>query len=455
MQSFLGIDVSKGYADFLLLDQSKNILEEAFQLDDNNEGRKQLKQLVLQWFDNGITELQCGVESTGGYENNWYSFLRGLTREHNLKVARLNAKAVKAVGDATLKRTVTDAVSAENIAVFMMSFPEKVNYEDPDSPEASGVYSEGRTHMGYIRMLQKQKVQLSNQLEKLLYQHFPEMLIYCRHGMPGWLLMILSRYSSAVALVKAGDKKLVAVKGVSVAKACALVKKAEQSQQVVSKHIEHVIAVTCKEILHKQQLIESEKAYLADLYEHNEQVQLINSIRCIGKDSSIALALEIQDIGRFETVEKLTSYFGVHPSFKQSGDGKWASHMSKKGRGELRAVLYMTAMTGIRHNHILKQIYARFRAKGMKHYQAMGVVMHKLLRIIYGVLKNNRPYDPAIDEKNTTEAKQKKEQKEQEAAEKKSIVQQKIYRFQGQSIEAPISRRAAEKRKKQAASQAS
>ena len=127
-KGFLGIDVSKGYADFLLLDEHKEVLDESFQLEDNQRGRQRLKTLIAEWFSKGMTELYCGLESTGGYENNWYSYLKGLSAQMNLYVARLNAKAVKAVSDATLKRTITDAVSAHNIASYLISFSEKVDY---------------------------------------------------------------------------------------------------------------------------------------------------------------------------------------------------------------------------------------------------------------------------------------------------------------------------------------
>ncbi|TFF34340.1 hypothetical protein, partial [Mucilaginibacter psychrotolerans] len=63
---FLGIDVSKGYADFLLLDSGKNTLEEGFQLSDNKQGRQKLKELIRGWQQEGLEELYCGVESTGG-----------------------------------------------------------------------------------------------------------------------------------------------------------------------------------------------------------------------------------------------------------------------------------------------------------------------------------------------------------------------------------------------------
>jgi transposase len=452
---FLGIDVSKGYGDFLLLDDHKQVMEEGFQLQDNKAGRKQLRELIEKWFSLGLKILCCGVESTGGYENNWYYFLKSLAQHFDVKVARLNAKAVKAVSDASLKRTITDEVSAENIAAYLISFPEKIDYGKCEVEETGTKFREGRRHSTYVRMLQKQKVQLTNQLEKLLYQYFGEMLVYCRHGVPTWLLRMLNHYPCAARVMKAGEKKLSAIKGISAAKAKALLDKATKCEQSVSKQIGHVIAATSKEILHKEQLLGVEKDFLTEMNREAEEVKLLNSIPCIGEESAVALMLEIEDIGRFESAKKLAAYFGVHPTYKQSGDGIWTVGMSKKGRGEVRAVLYMAALSGIRHNVILKQIYARFRAKGMKHYQAMGVAMHKLLRIIYGVLKKKTKFDAAIDQKNTEQAKEKQKQNQQQFKEAKKFKEQKKYRYQSATTDAPISRIAAQKRKKQAASQAS
>jgi transposase len=447
-RAFLGIDVSKGYADFLLLNEQKQSIEEAFVLEDNSQGRKQLKVLIEKWFSQGIELLYCGVESTGGYENNWYNFLKNLSTERKVQVARLNAKAVKAVSDATLKRSITDAVSAENIAVYLISFPEKIDYGRNYTKEAVQ-FKEGRQHNSYVRMQQKQKVQLTNQLEKLLYQHFSEILVYCRHGIPTWLLRMLKKYSCATVVVKAGLTKLSAIKGISTEKADALLGKSGGSTQLVSYQIQHVIAATATEILHKEEILQQEKRYLTQMYQHDEQVKLLTSIKCIGPESAVAVMLEIENINRFVSAKKITAYFGVHPTFKQSGDGTWGSHMSKKGRSEIRAVLYMAALSGIRCNCILKQGYVKCRAKGMKHYQAMGVVMHKLLRIIYGVLKNQTAFDEAIDQKNQNRAADKQQQTIELQKENKKFTEQKKHRYQSISLEAPISRRAAQKRKKQ------
>ena len=450
-KAFLGIDVSKGYADFILLAEDKSVLIEAFQLLDNPEGRKKLKELIEMWFSDTIDHLYCGVESTGGYENNWYSFLKNLSRSGQVSVARLNARAVKAVTDATLTRTITDEVSARNIALYLIGYPEKINYQNVHSP-VDNKFREGRQQYTYLIMLVKQKVQLSNQFEKLLYQHFSELLIYCRHGVPGWLLRMLARYSSARAVIKAGVAKLTGISGISIDKAQALVQKAGASLQPLSNPTEHLISVTAQEILHKQDLIDKEKEYLTQLYQQDGNVELITSIKCIGVQSAIELMLEIEDIDRFEECKRIASYFGVHPKFKQSGDGTWASHMSKQGRGQVRAILYITSLSGIRCNPILKQVYARSRGKGMKHYQAMGVVMHKLLRIIYGVLKNRQPFNPQVDEDNRCRSQEKQKENESLIKEQKKLKKEQKHRYQALSTDAPISRRNEQKRKKQMAS---
>lgn len=453
-KAYLGIDVSKGYADFLLLDQDKQVLEDPFQLDDNKSGRAKLSELINQWFSSGLQELYCGVESTGGYENNWYSYLQNLTLHKNLKVARLNPKGVKSVSEAALKRTITDAVSAENIAVYLMAFPEKIQYID-DLKQNENTFKEGRQALTFKRMLLKQKVQLNNQLEKLLYQYFSEMLVYCRNGTPNWLLHVLVKYPSAKQVLRAGVKMLTKIDGISVAKAEAILHKASYSDQKVSDQLKHIISETAREIIHKNRLIEKETQAMVNQYKDHDQVKLISTIKGIGVNSGISIMLEIEDIKRFQSAKQLCSFFGVHPTFKQSGDGTWGSKMSKKGRSEIRATLYMCGLSAIRADEHTKNLYARFRSQGMNHYQAMGVVMHKMLRIIYGVLKNQTEYDPNIDIKNIANAKKKKDELETEAKRLKLEKRRKSERYNEKNIDAPISRMAAQKRKKQEASQSS
>jgi len=453
-KGFLGIDVSKGYADFLLLDPDSNVMEDGFQLTDCKAGREKLKEIIAGWQQQGLEELYCGVESTGGYENNWFSYLRSGFKDKRVYVCRINPRGVKSIGDASLKRTITDAVSAENIATYMISFPKKLDY-GTNTTTVNMAFKEGRQHVTCIRMQQKQKVQLSNQLEKLLYQYFSKLLVFCRHGVPNWLLSMLVKYPTAEKVIKAGTEGLSAIKGISEEKAKAIVAKAKNNTQDVSGQIGHVIMVTAKEILHKEVLVKDEKHYLSSIYQQSEEVILLESIPGIGLDSAVTFMLEIEDINRFASAKKMAAFFGAHPTFKQSGDGIWGSHMSKKGRGEIRSTLYMVSISAVRCNTLIKQLYARFRAKRMKHYQAIGIVMHKMLRIIYGILKNKTEFSAATDELNQKKSAEKQQNRQQKEKTDGKVKKQNKHRFQEATTQEPISRRAAQKIRKQIASQAS
>jgi transposase len=453
-KAYLGIDVSKGYADFVLLDSQCIVLEDLFQLNDTFEGRNELKKLIDDWRKKGLKELYCGVESTGGYENNWYSFLKGLQTTGGIWSCRLNAKAVKSVSDASLRRTITDGVSALNIASYLVKYPEKIDYGlRPQVQDEQ--FKEGRQFATSIRMWSKQKVQLGNQLEKLVYQQLPELLVYCRHGMPGWLLRLLVKYPTAAEIKKAGEQKISKINGISKEKAAAVLKKLSTHERPTSKAIGQLISITSTEVLHQQELVTNGKSYLSELYQENPSVKILSAIKGIGIDSAVSIILEIEDINRFEDAKKMASYFGVHPRFKQSGDGLWGNHMSKTGRGEIRAVLYMVSLSAVRYNDLFKKIYANARAKGMKHKAAAGVVMHKMLRVIFGVLKSGKPFDAAIEAKRRTESEERQAEKKKSAKEESKSFEQKRHRFQTILETAPVSGRNIKTRKKWLASQTS
>ena len=256
-------------------------------------------------------------------------------------------------------------------------------------------------------------------------------------------------------MIKAGVARVSGIKSISEEKAQAIIGKARENIQNASSQTCHVIMVTAREILHKEALIKDEKQYLTHLYKDSEEVILLSSIPGVGIDSAVVIALEIENVNRFETVKKMASYFGVHPTYKQSGDGKWGNFLSKTGRSEIRAALYMPALTAVRCNPMLKQVYARFRAQGMSHYQAIAVVMHKLLRIIYGILKNRTKFNAETDEQNQQNSKKKQQTNDQKKKEDKRLRKQQKHRFQSISTNAPISRRKEKKIKEQIASQTS
>ncbi len=444
--AYIGIDASKGYADLIALHSNKEVAEEPFRLYDAADGHRQLGEMIEGWFNKGFEKIYCGVESTGGYENNWVNYLQEAGKTNSVHVARLNPKGVKSLGEAGLTRTITDSVSAQNIALYLINFNHKVHYLQPS--QTSKAYTDGRKHSSFIRMLKKQKNQLGNQLEKIIYQELSPLMCYCRHGFPAWLLLLLEKYPGVELIKKAGEKKLCKIKGISHEKAIALIKKVSSLTNLTSSHISSIIKSTVEEILRLDAAINTQKIALFNRFKNEKDAQLLTSITGVGEQSAVEFLIELEDVNRFDLAKKLNAYFGTHPMYKQSGDGTWGNHMSKKGRSEIRGVLFMCCLTAIRYDEMFKGIYARARAKGKNHFSAMGVVMNKMLRVIYGVLKNKTKYNREVDYKNQENAKIKQNEKEEKQAEAKKEIQTKLERYnQAELDDMPVSKRYTKKKR--------
>ncbi len=435
---YLGADVSKGYCDFMLLDAKKRRIEEDFQLDDTFDGHQKLYYILSALCDQyPNAQIYAAVESTGGYENNWFDALVKFQSSLPLKTARLNPCGVHNNSKAGLKRNITDPISAENVAKYMIEHPENVRYQQQD-PLASL-----RKQWSFVKMLSKQKTQLLNQLESNLYAANPEVLAYCKNGVPNWVLSVLARFPTAAKLAKAKKSSLASIPHVTEQKAKKLIQSAKKSVASATDQITaQIIKATVKQIRQLAKAIEAQEKILTETCSI-PQVQLLKTFPGISDISAIGLILEIGAVERFDTAKKIASFFGLHPIYKQSGDGTWGFHMSKKGRIVPRQILYMVAMVAVQCNPLIAEIYLKHTEKGMKKKAALGLCMHKICRIIYGMLKHNSAFDANIDRNN-----RKKSLKRNTKTRK-----DKRRRYQSFDAKAPISGRHNKKRKERKRSQ--
>lgn len=429
---FLGIDVSKGYADFTILSENKEVVEENFQLDDNFEGHNKLTEVLSKFIERHPgSKIFAAAESTGGYENNWISCLSKNQSILNLSVARLNPYGVNYNSKATLNRIVTDKQSARNVAEYMISHPEKIKFDNQD------YFSAIRRQWGLIKLLTKQKVQLLNQLNSLLYTANPEILKYCRNGMRLWTLELLKRYPTARDLSRQKASSLSKIRYIKDELAQRIIEEAKQSvASSMDDNTAKLIKTLVEEIIHLIGVIKNQNLKLEKMCDIKE-IKVLKSFKGIGTNSAIGLMLEIISVERFSTVKKLSSFFGLHPVFKQSGDGLSGFKMSKRGRKEPRQILFNVSRYAIVHNPYIKEIYTMHLKKGMCKMSAIGAIMHKIIRIVYGMLKHNQPYNPEIDKTN----------REKHNKSVKSNKPDVSRRYQTINLNAPISRRQNKKRK--------
>lgn len=442
---YLGGDASKGYGDFIILDHRKRVVEPAFQLDDTFDGHSRLhsilEALVNTYED---AEIKAAFESTGGYENNWLASLERFQASLPLEFARLNPSFVRHYAEGEGIRVTTDAVSAEYIAGYLIAHPDKVVYGTDDALRSL------RSHWRFIEQLIKQKKALLNQLQGLLYQAHPGLIPYLTHDMPQWVLKLVRQYPTARRLARARAATVAKIPYVTSERAAELIASAKESiASADDAAMEYLIGELARQILDLGGLIKGQKdrlgIYLREADEGiGEDIALLKSFGSIADYSAVGYLLEIQSAERFPSAKKIASFFGVHPKFKQSGDGVSGIRMSKQGSARMRGLLYMTTFNAIQHNEVIAPLYKRLtEEKGMPRMAAIGVCMHKALRILYGILKSRRAFDPAIE----------RTHRERSASTQATASPDRKRRFQAPDHAAPISARAKKRRRQQKHSQ--
>jgi transposase len=125
------------------------------------------------------------------------------------------------------------------------------------------------------------------------------------------------------------------------------------------------------------------------------QQELLISIPGIGKLTAARLLAEIGDITAFEDAPQLAAYAGLNPKASRSGSSVHKkTRISKEGRAFLRRILYMPAVVAKTHNPTIKEFCKRLADKRLANMAIVVAAMRKLIHIVFGVLKNQRPFDP-------------------------------------------------------------
>ena len=177
--------------------------------------------------------------------------------------------------------------------------------------------------------------------------------------------------------------------------------KAAAATSIAVTELEDEIAFEVQLLLDQYDLLEGQiteaEAHLASLLD-SELARRLQTIPGVGPATCAVLIAEIGDIGRFDDVDQLLAYAGVHPAERSSGrkgaDPETSWHMSKAGNAHLRAAAYRLAVVGLTHNPVIKAHYERKRAAGKSKMNALGHCMGKALNLVWGVWRNGQDFDP-------------------------------------------------------------
>jgi transposase len=122
---------------------------------------------------------------------------------------------------------------------------------------------------------------------------------------------------------------------------------------------------------------------------------LIRSVKGLGKIATWTIMAEMPDLAAYEDAHAAAADAGVNPAHHESGDTvHHKPKLSKVGKASIRGVLYLPALTAIKHNPLVRALAARLEQRGKPKKVIIAAAMRKLLHLAYGVLKNKKPFDP-------------------------------------------------------------
>lgn len=122
---------------------------------------------------------------------------------------------------------------------------------------------------------------------------------------------------------------------------------------------------------------------------------LLESIPGIGETTIGLILSEFSNIQKFKNAKALAAYIGVAPREHQSGSSVHKrAKLSKAGRSHLRKAFFMPALVALRYNPILKEMNRRLTKAGKPKMTIVGAAMRKLVHLVYGVLKSQKPFSP-------------------------------------------------------------
>lgn len=432
---FLGCDVSKGYCDFVILDEKFDIKQKNFQLDDTRKGHKTLFDTLSSNIDSENYMIYAGLESTGGYEDHWYDAIKIFYPDINIKVARVKGINTLLSDKISSNQARTDATSALTIAKYLIRFHDQINYELFD------YWSDLRKQWAFIKLITKQKTQLKNHLHSLMYKYNPGFISFMKGSLSNWFLSLLIKYPTPLKIKNAKISGLTKIPHITKTKAQKLKDLVKVSSFETPEEIGEIIKTICLQINLNNEIIGKQLEYLKKQISE-EELELLLSFNGIDVLSAIGLLVEIGCVNRFVSKGHLVAYFGLNVVFRKSGDGQYGMHMRKGGRTEAKRLLYMIALSSISHNTDIRRFYLKKRIEGKHSMVAIGACMRKILITIYSMLKNKEKFQNRIDKKDLIELEIKYEEiqdlKREQRAKEKFKKNRKIDSFDSN---APISNR--------------
>jgi len=346
-----------------------------------------------------FTQVIIGMEPTGHY---WKTLAHYLM-EAGYRVVGVNpyhTKKAKELDDnSPTKNDRKDALTVARLVKDGRFF-------NPYLP--TDIYAELRTLANGRASVMKHNNAVKNTITAILDEYFPEIWQVFKNPLTGkasrqilkscpFPMMILALSEAEIlAEMKKAVKKTVGVKKVR-----ALIATAERSVGVG-----YGAEASKMRLGHLLDELEMAERQLAEIEAAMEKMlcatgyaESMLSIKGIGIVTAARFLGEVGDPLRFNDARQISNYAGYNLTEDSSGKSKSGTVISKRGRSQLRGLLYQMAFTMVNCNPEMKALHEHLTSRvknPLKKKQSLVVISKKIITVIYSLLKKRTTYNPAL-----------------------------------------------------------
>ena len=391
---FLGIDISKEKFDVCCIGIDGGRL---FRLSAAMD-RAGFDELLMKVSSTGVSKdaILIGMESTACYHINLFSFLtsKGFT------VIIINPLLISNFMKLQLRKTKTDKKDATVIAQFLL-----LNRDSLSQTILSSDISDLRDLSRQRESLVDQMSSTKSEIKRLLTMTFPE-LEHISGLFSKSMLRLLCHYPSAASIKQAKRSKIAKIlipgsygkqTDVSVDR---ILKAAKVSVGTSSATKEIIIRQKASLLIQWEQHLQELTDILIELCEGKIQreKEILTSMKGIGEKSAVNFLIEIGgDMKQFESHKQVIAMAGLDPALYQSGKIDRKGKISKRGNRHLRRVIWIMTTKVIQFNERFKQYYLKRIKDGLPYKMAVLATAHKLIRVMFAMLKNKTLFDPRMN----------------------------------------------------------
>ena len=391
----LGIDIAKHKHNATLLDEQGKIVFRNLSFNNSNDGVEKLLDHIEKT-GHSIKGITVVMEATGHY---WMLLYHHLV-ELGFDVKLVNPIVTKARRNMAVRGSKTD--SADSLMLAKLLFEQDI--------KISAVPYENQDKLRNLTRLRfeccKQTIAEKLKLIALLDVVFPEYKKLFSDVFSRSSLELLKQFPTAEQLAKIDIRKLTA-----------LLKKASNGQlgNTKTKLIKNVartsFALNCgKQILSLEirmvverlnlildHIKELEKLIAAIMIDEQQLLKTLPGVGDVWAPTILAEVLPVFHPDRKDGAA-LVAIAGLDPKLRESGKSIGKARMSKRGSKYLRTAVMEAAnvAANVSKDPMFRAIYEKQMNRGKHHKVALSHVAHKMLHVIFSMLKNKKQYEPNL-----------------------------------------------------------